>query len=197
MLESWWQDHQQYCFVARQPHRSFQTMGQNLPCSANALAKCHKIWRRTYNSSQKRVLDMSIYISGRSTNHNSLGKHTVSTQTVLFSTNDPGEPNRTIPPSVGLLIRLFLIFVLAQATEMPSAQWLKVSVPHGPMSLFCTVALEHFKPPSAMWRQDQERVSNERTYSTSCPDVAPPISMFAPPETGGAPERFPFILHSV
>ena len=49
------------------------------------------------------------------------GEPTVSTQMVLFSTNVPGAPNRTIPPSVGELIRLFLTFELAQDIEMPSA----------------------------------------------------------------------------
>lgn len=46
---------------------------------------------------------------------------TVSTQMVLFSTRVPGAPNNTIPPSVGLLIRLLRIKLLLQATLIPSA----------------------------------------------------------------------------
>lgn len=79
---------------------------------------------------------------------------------------------------------------------MPSAHSWNVSVPQGPMSLCCTVALSHVKGPSAMCKHDQLRGSNERTYSMSWPELPPPISILAPPFVGEAPARVPFILPS-
>src|SRR6266702_768546 len=44
-----------------------------------------------------------------------------------------------------------------------------------------------------MCRQDQLRGSYEYTYSISWFEFGPPISIFAPPEFGGAPARVPLI----
>lgn len=46
---------------------------------------------------------------------------TLTTQIVLFCTNVPGDPNNTIPPSVGLLIMLFCTREFWHATLIPSA----------------------------------------------------------------------------
>lgn len=64
-----------------------------------------------------------------------------------------------------------------------------------PMSLFCTVTLLQFKPPSATCRQDQLLGSQERTYSIIWSELAPPNSILAPPPVGGAPARVPLIYN--
>lgn len=80
-----------------------------------------------------------------------------------------------------------------QLTLMPSAHSWNASVPHGPISLFCTVTLLHDNAPSDMWRHDQLRGSKDRTNSISWFALEPPISMFAPPMVGGAPALVPLI----
>jgi hypothetical protein len=57
------------------------------------------------------------------------------------STWEPGDPNTTMPPSVGLFTRLLRTMAFWQDTEMPSAHCWNALEPAGPMSLFWMVML--------------------------------------------------------
>ena len=115
---------------------------------------------------------------------------------VLLYTWDPGDPNRTIPPSVGACIILFLTMVFWQLMLIPSAHCWYKSVPQGPMSLFCTRTLLQAIEPSKTWRQDQLLESKDRTNSTVWFLLFPPITMLAPTPTGVEVPRAPSICWS-